>query len=203
MKKSTKLKPAAILFDMDGVLVDSLDSWWKSLNAALKNYKNEEISREEFIEKFWGHELLDNLEKLGLDGKIGAFCNNIYYSYIDELKIFSGTKKVLKKLDKYPKAIITNTPRDCAVQILKKFGIDKHFKMVITSDQVQNGKPAPDIVFEACRRLDVKPEEVILIGDTKSDVKAGRAAGCRVIGINIDADFSINSISELPNIINS
>jgi HAD superfamily hydrolase (TIGR01509 family) len=203
MKKFTKLKPAAILFDMDGVLVDSLDSWWKSLNAALKNYKNEEISREEFIEKFWGHELLDNLEKLGLDGKIGAFCNNIYYSYIDELKIFSGTKKVLKKLDKYPKAIITNTPRDCAVQILKKFGIDKHFKMVITSDQVQNGKPAPDIVFEACRRLDVKPEEVILIGDTKSDVKAGRAAGCRVIGINIDADFSINSISELPNIINS
>jgi phosphoglycolate phosphatase-like HAD superfamily hydrolase len=49
----------------------------------------------------------------------------------------------------------------------------------------------------------VKPEEVILIGDTESDVKAGRAAGCRVIGINIDADFSINSISELPNIINS
>jgi HAD superfamily hydrolase (TIGR01509 family) len=203
MKKSTKLKPAAILFDMDGVLVDSLDSWWKSLNTALKNYKNEEISREEFIEKFWGHELLDNLEKLGLDGKIGAFCNNIYYSYIDELKIFSGTKKILKKLDKYPKAIITNTPRDCAVQILKKFGIDKHFKMVITSDQVQNGKPAPDIVFEACKRLDVKPEEVILIGDTESDVKAGRAAGCIVIGINIDADFSINSISELPNIINS
>jgi HAD superfamily hydrolase (TIGR01509 family) len=203
MKKFTKLKPAAILFDMDGVLVDSLDSWWKSLNAALKNYKNEKISREEFIEKFWGHELLDNLEKLGVDGKIGAFCNNIYYSYIDELKIFSGTKKVLKKLDKYPKAIITNTPRDCAIQILKKFGIDKHFKMIITSDQVQNGKPAPDIVFEACRRLDAKPEEVILIGDTESDVKAGRAAGCRVIGINIDADFSINSISELPNIINS
>jgi HAD superfamily hydrolase (TIGR01509 family) len=203
MKKFTKLKPAAILFDMDGVLVDSLDSWWKSLNAALKNYKNEEISREEFIEKFWGHELLDNLEKLGLDGKIGAFCNNIYYSYIDELKIFSGTKKVLKKLDKYPKAIITNTPRDCAIQILKKFKIDKYFKMIITSDHVQNGKPAPDIVFEACRRLDVKPEEIILIGDTESDVKAGRAAGSKVIGINIDADFSIDSISELPNIINS
>ena len=46
MNKNVKLKPAAILFDMDGVLVDSLDSWWKSLNAALKNYKNKEIYRQ-------------------------------------------------------------------------------------------------------------------------------------------------------------
>jgi HAD superfamily hydrolase (TIGR01509 family) len=180
-----------------------LDSWWKSLNAALKNYKNEEISKEEFIEKFWGHELLDNLEKLGLDGKIGAFCNNIYYSYIDELKIFSGTKKVLKNLDKYPKAIITNTPEDCAVQILKKFGIDKYFKMIITSDQVQNGKPAPDIVFEACRRLDVKPEKVILIGDTKSDVKAGHSAGCKVVGVNVKGDYTVKEILDLTNLIDT
>jgi HAD superfamily hydrolase (TIGR01509 family) len=203
MEKQVKLKPAAILFDMDGVLVDSLDSWWRSLNAALKNYKNKEISREEFIEKFWGHDLLDNLRKLGLDEKIGVFCNNIYYSYIDELKIFSGTKNVLQRLDKYPKAIITNTPGDCAMHILEKYGIDKYFKLIITSDQIENGKPAPDIVFEACKRLGVKVKDVVLIGDTESDVKAGRAAGCRVIGINIDADFSINSISELPNIINS
>ena len=106
-------------------------------------------------------------------------------------------------MDKYPKAIITNTPKDCAIQILKKFGIDKYFKMIITSDQIENGKPAPDIVFEACRRLDVKPEEVILIGNTESDVKAGGVAGSKVIGINVEADFSINSISELSNIIDN
>ena len=86
MNKNVKLKPAAILFDMDGVLVDSLDSWWKSLNAALKNNNNKEISREEFIENFWGHELLGNLRKLGLDEKIIVFCNNIYYNYIDEFR---------------------------------------------------------------------------------------------------------------------
>jgi HAD superfamily hydrolase (TIGR01509 family) len=201
MKKSTKLKPAAILFDMDGVLVDSLDSWWKSLNAALKNYKNIEISKEEFIEKFWGYELSENLRKLGLDEKVGAFCNNIYYNYIDELKIFPGVKGTLKKLNKYPKAIITNTPRDCAIQILKKFGIDIHFKMIITSDQIENGKPEPDIVFEACKRLDVKSEEVILIGDTESDVNAGRSAGCKVIGINIKGDYTIKKISDLTNLL--
>jgi pyrophosphatase PpaX len=203
MNEKTKLKPDAILFDMDGVLVDSLDSWWKSLNAALKNYKNKEISKEEFIEKFWGHELLDNLRKLGLDEKIGVFCNNIYYNYINELKMFPRVKETLKKLNKYPKAIITNTPRDCANHILEKFGIDNYFKMIITSDQIENGKPSPDIVFEACKRLGVKVENVVLIGDTKSDMKAGRAAGCKVIGVNVDTDFSVKNISELLNIIDN
>ena len=203
MNKNVKLKPAAILFDMDGVLVDSLDSWWKSLNAALKNYKNKEISRQEFIEKFWGHELLGNLRKLGLDEKIIVFCNNIYYNYIDELKIFAGTKETLKKLKKYPKAIVTNTPRDCTIRILNNFGIDKYFKVIITSDQIERGKPSPDLIYEACKRLGVKTEEVVLIGDTESDVKAGRAAGCKVIGINVDADFSIKNISELLNIIDN
>ena len=203
MNKNVKLKPAAILFDMDGVLVDSLDSWWKSLNAALKNYKNKEISRQEFIEKFWGHELLGNLKKLGLDEKIIVFCNNIYYNYIDELKIFSGTKETLKNLKKYPKAVVTNTPRDCTIRILNNFKIDRYFKVIITSDQIERGKPSPDLVYEACKRLGVKTEEVVLIGDTESDVKAGRAAGCKVIGINVDADFSIKNISELLNIIDN
>jgi phosphoglycolate phosphatase len=201
MNKNVKLKPAAILFDMDGVLIDSLDSWWKSLNAALKNNKNKEITREEFIEKFWGHELLGNLKKLGWDEKIIVFCNNIYYNYIDELKIFSGTKEILKKLNKYPKAIVTNTPRDCTIRILDNFGIDRYFKFIITSNQIGRGKPSPDLVYEACIRLGVKTEEVVLTGDTKSDVKAGRAAGCKVIRINVDADFTIKNISELLNII--
>lgn len=201
MKKNTKLKPAAILFDMDGVLVDSLDSWWKSLNIALKHYTNKEISREEFIENFWGNELLDNLKKLGIDEEISTFCNNIYYNFIDEIKLYPGVKQTLKKLNKYPKAIITNTPRDCAIQILKKYGIDKYFEIIITSDQIENGKPAPDMVFEACKRLGVTPDKIILIGDTESDVQAGRAAGSKVIGIHVKGDLTIEKISDLTTLI--
>jgi HAD superfamily hydrolase (TIGR01509 family) len=73
--------------------------------------------------------------------------------------------------------------------------------MIITSDQIENGKPEPDIVFEACKRLDVKSEEVILIGDTESDVNAGRSAGCKVIGINIKGDYTIKKISDLTNLL--
>ena len=197
----SKINPKAIFFDMDGVLVNSLDSWWKSLNAALKNYNVKEISREEFIEKFWGYELQENLRKLGLNKEIVTFCNNIYSVYTGEIKIFSKVKETLKKLDNYKKAVITNTPKDCALQILKKFDIKKFFNIIVTSDQIKKGKPAPDMIYKACQELKIQPREVVLVGDTESDVKAGRAAGCKIIGINIDADFSIKTFSELLNII--
>jgi HAD superfamily hydrolase (TIGR01549 family) len=200
MKKNVKLSPEAILFDMDGVLVDSLDSWWKSLNYTLKNNKEEQISKKEFIDEFWGLELQENLKKLGLDKKISTFCNNIYPEFTDEIKIFNGTKETLEKLHNFRKAIITNTPEDCALKILKKYQIKKYFDVIITSDKIEDGKPAPDMIIKACEKLSLNPTDVILIGDTKSDVKAGNSAGCKVIGIDIKADYTVKKISDILNL---
>ncbi len=192
-----KLKPKAILFDMDGVLVDSLDAWWLSLNSSLEAYNKQKISRNEFIKKYWGHDLYDNIKKMNLPLEIANFCNNIYSKNIDKIKIYKETKTTLEKLGDYKKAIITNTPKDCALQILKKFNIDNFFDFVMTSDDVINAKPNPEIVLKACKRLKVEPKDVILVGDTDSDVKAGKKAGCVVVGINIDADYTIKSLSVL------
>jgi len=192
-----KLKPKAILFDMDGVLVDSLDSWWLSLNTALEAYNQKKISRDEFIEKYWGHDLYDNIKKMNLPLEVARFCNNVYGKNIDKITIYKETKPTLEKLVKYKKAIITNTPKDCTVQILKKFSIEKFFDFIITSDDVITAKPNPEIVLKACKLLKVEPKDVVLVGDTDSDVKAGKAAGCEVVGINVDADYKIKSISEL------
>ena len=198
-----KFKPRAILFDMDGVLVDSLDAWWISLNKSLEAYNYEPISREKFIEKYWGHDLYDNLKTMEIPMEIGNFCNNVYGENINLIKIYTKTKYTLEKLTSYKKSIITNTPKDCAIQILKKFDIQKHFEFVLTSDDVAMAKPDPEIVLKSCEMLDVKPSEVILVGDTDSDVKAGRAAGCIVVGINVKADYTIKDISELPILISS
>jgi HAD superfamily hydrolase (TIGR01509 family) len=196
-----KLKPDAILFDMDGVLVDSLDSWWFSLNAALEAFNHKQITRGEFIEKYWGHDLYDNLDRMGLHHEVGTFCNNVYGEHLGAIKLYNDTKNVLQKLNYYKKGVITNTPKDCAYQILKKFDIDKFFNIVITSDEVPKAKPYPDIVLKACNVLGVKPEKVVLVGDTDSDIKAGNASGCTVIGINIEADYTINRLAEITDII--
>ena len=194
------MKPSAILFDMDGVLVDSLDSWLLALNAALKAFGHKEITRNEFIGKYWGHDLYDNLEKMGLDKEVGTFCGSVYGEHLDAIKIYPDTRNTLEKLKEYKKGVITNTPKDCTHQILKKFDIEKYFDIVMTSDQVLRGKPYPDIVFKACSILNVKPENVILVGDTDSDVKAGKSAGCTVVGLNINADYVIKRLSELTDI---
>jgi len=192
-----KLKPKAILFDMDGVLVDSLDAWWLSLNSSLEAYNKQKISRDEFIKKYWGHDLYDNIKKMNLPLEIANFCNNVYGKNINKIKIYKETKTTLEKLGDYKKAIITNTPKDCALQILKKFNIDNFFDFVMTSDDVTIAKPNPEIVLKACKRLKVEPKDVVLVGDTDSDVKAGKKAGCIVVGINIDADYTIKSLSDL------
>ena len=196
-----KLRPSALLFDMDGVLIDSLDSWWHALNDALKRFKHQEITRDEFIHTYWGHDLKDNLRRLNLHPDVARFCNITYGGHMDSIHIYPDTKETLQELAAYKKAIITNTPTDCARQILKKFDIAQYFEVIITSDDVTKAKPDPEIVFAACERLGVHPETVVLIGDTKSDVQAGRAAGCTVIGLKIDADFSIQRLAELTNII--
>ena len=186
---------------MDGVLVDSLDSWWFALNSALKAYNHKQISKDEFLERYWGHDLYDNIERMNLPVEVGRFCNNVYGEHIGRIKIYTETKDTLQKLRNYKKAIITNTPKDCAVQILKRFDIEKYFKFVVTSDDVSMAKPSPEIVLKACERLNVDPEDVVLIGDTDSDVKAGRAAGCKVVGINVEADYTVRDLSELTTLV--
>lgn len=196
-----KLTPSAILFDMDGVLVDSLDSWWNALNSALKRFKHQEITRDEFMKTYWGHDLKANLKRLQLNPEVAQFCNITYGNHLNYIHIYPDTKTTLQKLSPYKKAIITNTPRDCASQILKKFDIEPYFQEIVTSDDVQKAKPDPEIVYKACEKLNVDPKTVILVGDTQSDVKAGQAAGCIVVGLNTPANVTIQNLSDLPGLL--
>jgi HAD superfamily hydrolase (TIGR01509 family) len=196
-----KPRPSAILFDMDGVLIDSLDSWWQALNDALKMCKHQEITRDEFIGTYWGHDLKENLKRLGLRPEVAPFCNITYGTHLDSVRIYPDTTRTLQQLTAYKKAIITNTPMDCAQQILNKFRIAQYFEEIVTSDDVQKAKPDPEIVFVACEHLGVNPSTVFLVGDTDSDVKAGRAAGCTVVGLKVDADITIQRLAELPGLL--
>jgi HAD superfamily hydrolase (TIGR01509 family) len=196
-RKPMKFAPSAILFDMDGVLVDSLDSWWKALNSALQRFKHQEITREEFMKTYWGHDLKANLQRLHLNPEVAQFCNITYGNHIDYIKIYPDTRSTLQRLSSYKKAVITNTPTDCAKQILQKYHIEQYFQELVTSDDVKKAKPDPEIVFTACERLGIDPTTAVLVGDTESDVNAGRAAGCRVVGLRITADITIQRLSDL------
>jgi HAD superfamily hydrolase (TIGR01509 family) len=196
-----KIKPDAILFDLDGVLVDSVDTWLTSLNIALTQFNHKMITRDDFIDNYWGHDLHNTLNLIGVDQKAAAICNSLYKKNLNEVKLYPNVKSTLQKLNSYKKGLITNTPKIQTNNILKKFDLNKYFDVVITSDDVSYAKPNPEIVLKACKILHVEPENVIMIGDTKSDIEAGKAAGCKIIGMNIKTDYNIRKISELTKII--
>ena len=143
-----KMIPKVILFDMDGVLVDSLNAWLISLNDALTAFNQREVSREEFIDKYWGHDLMYNIEKMGLEREILEYCNSSYSEHIDEVQMYPDVKNTLDKLKRYKKGVITNTPRDSTMKILEVFNLRKYFNIVMTSDDVFRGKPSPEIVLK-------------------------------------------------------
>ena len=75
--------------------------------------------------------------------------------------------------------------------------IKDYFDAIVCGDEVEKDKPYPDEIIEACKRLKINVDEAILVGDTKNDIIAGRAAGCFVIGYNIMADLRISGLSDL------
>jgi phosphoglycolate phosphatase len=188
----------ALLFDMDGVLVDSKDSWLAALNEAMGAYGQPSITKDEFMETYWGDDLKVILKNMGLPLGISDFCLSTYPNHTGAVTVFQETRIVLEMLDDYPKAVVTNTPSACTTQILDTYGLSPFFETVVTSDMVDRGKPHPDMLLKACGDLGVDIGDCILIGDTKIDVEAGRNAGCPIVGIGVEGDMTIQSLSELP-----
>jgi phosphoglycolate phosphatase len=75
-------------------------------------------------------------------------------------------------------ACVTNKPQEFTLPLLAKMDLARHFDAVVAGDEVAEKKPHPALLLEACRRMQVKPTEVMLIGDSVNDAQAARAAGC-------------------------
>ncbi|RLG10173.1 hypothetical protein DRN73_08515 [Candidatus Pacearchaeota archaeon] len=191
-----------ILFDLDGVLIDSSDAWWFAVNATLKKFGKKKVSKEEFLKTYWGPHLRESFRKINLGEDAIEDCNKQYYKFVDKIKIFPESREVLSILKEEKKlkiGLVTNTPREITLFSLKKFSLLNYFDVIIGGDDVKKGKPDPEMMLKACKLLNIKPKHVALVGDTKSDIIAGRRAGIRlIIGLGIDnADIKIKKLDEI------
>jgi HAD superfamily hydrolase (TIGR01509 family) len=197
---------AAILFDLDGVLINSLESWYQAFNRMLRAYGKKELSRDVFKANCWGPDLRHNLRALQLGEDAAEYCVREQIKLIALIELFPGAEEVVRQTrEKYKckVGLVTNTPRENVNKILAHFNLSNHFDVVMTGDDVIKGKPDPEMVIKACERLNVKPAQVILVGDTKADYQAGKAAGCMVIGMgsNSAGDAHIEQLCELFSIV--
>jgi HAD superfamily hydrolase (TIGR01509 family) len=168
----------------------------------LRAYGKKRLSRETFKANCWGPDLRHNLGALHLGEDAAEYCVREQIKLIPLIELFPGAEEVVRRTKndyKFKVGLVTNTPRENVRKILGHFQLANHFDVVMTGDDVKRGKPDPEIVIKACERLKVQPERAVLVGDTKADFQAGKAAGCFVIGMgsNSAGDAHIEELSEL------
>lgn len=194
----------AVLFDMDGVLVDSFEAWFRLVNSASEEFDYPDISRQQFKSVYGQSTALD--VALFFPGRTVLEIDNYYENHFYDFKEFvypapecHATVEELKRLG-VKLAVITNTAGSLAREILKD--LDIRIDCIIGGDEVANGKPAPDIVFKACDLLGVSVEETILVGDSIYDMEAAKASGSCSVGINgAVGDCTIDALRELTGIV--
>ena len=193
-----KREVKAVLFDLDGVLVDSMAAWYHTYNDSLKDFGFGTLQKQEFVKRFGSP-----IEKDIKDYFIGKTVNEVSESYNanfkrnkEYVKLSPESILILKKLKKQKIKIclISNSTKFIVLTVLNHFKIRKYFDVVITMDDVKRRKPAPDMVLKACKKLNISPKYAILVGDTKNDMIAGKMAGCITLGYKTKGDHRISHL---------
>ena len=169
----------AILFDLDGTLLDTANDIARALNNLLEQYGRPPLPLD-IIRPIAGYGSNALLRLGGLDERLGEQLFAEYQKHLlDSTALFPGIQEVLIHLEKeqIPWGIVTNKPKKFTQQIIDKLQFAKNAKCIISGDSLKNAKPHPEPILHACRLLEKNPENCIYIGDAKTDMQASNAAG--------------------------
>jgi beta-phosphoglucomutase len=181
----------AFLFDMDGVIVDSNPVHKIALKQFCQQHGHD-LTEEQLREKIYGRTNKDWIPNV-----FGAISKELARQYADEKealfrelyrKDIAPLAGLLNFLDQseqlgVPKAIATSAPRENVDFTLSLTGTEKYFSTILDESFVTKGKPDPEIYLKTAAALGVNPAQCIVFEDSLSGVQAGKAAGCKVVGI--------------------
>jgi phosphoglycolate phosphatase len=183
----------AILFDLDGTLLDSAPDLAAAANAMLVELGLP--ARDPAVIATYIGKGIPKLVERTFTGSLDAAADPVllaralpmYERYYAEESgrrsvPFPGVIEGLRALRDagLPLACITNKAERFTLDLLQRTGLDGFFPVVVCGDTVVRKKPDPEPVLTACARLDVRPADAVMIGDSANDVQAARAAGCPV-----------------------
>ena len=201
----------AIIFDLDGVLVDSEGIGFTTLQGLLREYGVD--YREEDNAPFVGINDRDHFAALkarhdipaSVDALIAEQTTRLLAQLETGTVAMPGVPAVIERLRgaRYPLAVASSSLPAVVEGRLRAVGARHLFDAVVSSFEVARGKPAPDVFLEAARRLGVAPEACLVIEDSAHGLRAARAAGmrCAVVPTNgrwpRDADVRLNTLFDL------
>ena len=170
----------AVVFDVDGVLIDNSSLIIEIFQEDARRAGLPIPSVEEIIAIFglpW-EEMIETL--LGKDKRYKQIHRDVWSKYAQQTILASDIKEMLEVL-KYKKGIVTSKPRESLIRHMGEYL--KYFDSIITVEDTIKHKPDPDPLLKAIDQLDVKPEEVVYVGDHWRDYEMAKNAGTDFIGI--------------------
>ena len=199
MKIKNLKKYKAVLFDMDGVIVDSMPYHFISWFETLKNYnvtvspfdiyENEGEKCEICVKRFFKRDKIKCDDKI--ISEILKLRDKIYKKYF-KVHLFSDIEPVLNKLKEkgFLLAIVTGSNRDKVKSMLPKKILSK-FDVIIAADMIKRGKPHPDSYLTAAKQLNVEPSECVVVENAPYGIKAAKAAKmfCIAVTTSLPAQY--------------
>ena len=202
-----------IIFDLDGVLVDTRDAHYEALNKAIKKIGGKQISYKDHINKFDGLPTKEKLQILNSKKKILKKNNqkiiiwkNKFTSEILKQKIKFNPKiyNLFQKLSKKHKiGIATNAIRDTLDVCLKKLKIKKFVKISLSNQEIKNPKPHPEIYMKAMLSLNAIPNQTLILEDSYVGRLAVKNSGAHLFPVNNLLDVKIDEINNFVKKINT
>jgi phosphoglycolate phosphatase len=215
-RKDGPLNVETVIFDLDGTLVDSADAYFTLVELTLDHLGFPSVKRERILQAAdngdfdWNLVLPSDLpsEKTHIIKKEAWDYLRVIYPQVfaETVRLFPGVVQVIEGIAAkgMRMGIVTSTPRVSMahkIHLLKESGIEHYFGALITADDAPRKKPDPDPLLACIHSLGSIAEKSLYVGDTRSDIRAGKAAGMKTAAVLTGFDSRELLTKEAPDLI--
>ena len=208
---TTDIPPRAALWDMDGTLLDSAEYHWLAWRETLAS-DGFDLAHEQFIATFGQRNDTILRGWLGADlpvseiDRIGGSKEALYRRFVRErgVRLLPGVERWLARLQAagWRQAVASAAPRLNVEAILEALSIAPYFGAITSAEDVQRGKPDPQVFLLAAERLGVPPARCVVVEDAPAGVEGAHRGGMRAIGVRsshaaLPADIAVDSLADL------
>lgn len=192
----------AVIFDLDGTMVETENSVWVHVNHILAEKhgkKFDESVRKKMMGRKESEALQIFLDHHQIDATVEQLVEErqeLLLQLVDRVKANPGLYELITLLNKMgiKKGIATSSFYPFASKVLEKVNLTSEFEVFVTGNQIRNGKPHPEIFLTVAKKLDVDPKDCLVLEDAQNGVEGAYNAGMKVIAIphqySVDHDFS-------------
>ena len=197
----------AVLFDLDGVLIDSYRLWFHLLNDAARHFNYPAIDEQRFHDT-WGQGIEADIEAFypGLTvSQLSRYFSDHYANFLEHIELIPGALEAIQAVKglhtgtgkRRLTGVLTNSQGGLARRVLELKGLLPYLDRVLGADDAGCSKPDPRGMLKLCRQLGVKPTEALMVGDSAYDEDAAKAAGVPFVGYKRNSRYNIKELQGL------